>query len=210
MRTAITCLALLSACSCSQVAGPSGAYSGEAAAKRREQVRQIVFGESKEGPGAQVRGPLTLAQAEREVDKRIADLKRTAMKETEKIIAQVEEALHKITAQSDDATRKELAELKLKECLASIRSQMKHADSSSGTKSPEWREFRMACEAGDEIYYVKSGPQSSKESGGTEQYVLLRQDKVQNTFEITVHKQVSRDSDNGRVKGSVSREECSQ
>ncbi len=141
-----------------------------------------------QGIGSEVKGPLTLAQAEREVDKRIAALKRTAMKETEKIIAQVEEALHKITAQSDDATRKELAELKLKELLASIRSQMKHVDSSSGTKSPEWREFRKACEAGEEIYYVKSGPQSWKESCGTEQYALLRADTVQNTFEITLHK----------------------
>jgi hypothetical protein len=188
MRTAIACLLVLLGCSCSQVGGPSGSNRPEAAGRRREQVRQIVFGESTQGVGSEVRGPLTIAQAERELDRRTAEFKRTTRKELDKVIAQLEEALHKVAAQSDEATRKDPAELKLKECLESLHSQITEVEASLGTRSPEWREFRRACEGGDEVYYVKSGPQSWKESCGTEQYALLRQDTIQNTFEIALRK----------------------
>jgi hypothetical protein len=187
MRTAIGCLALFLTCSCSQLAGPSR-YAPETAARRREQVRQIVFGESTQGVGSEVRGPLTIAQAERELDRRTAEFKRTTRKELDKVIAKLEEALHKVASQSDEETRKGLAELKLKECLESLRSQITEVEASLGTRSPEWREFRRAYEGGDEVYYVKSRPQNGQESRGTEQYVLFRTDKVQNTFEITLHK----------------------
>jgi len=180
MRILIGCLGILLTCSCSQFAHPSHSGDPEATMKRREQVREIVFGPSSADTGCEIRGPLTIAQVKKEMNRRAAEDNRTMKKELGRVIAQLEKEVNRMAASHDQEMKKEMARV-----LRSIRLHMRDAEGESPAfKGPEWRRFSSACEEGGEVYYVKSGPQSWRESCGSEMYVTIRENNVSGKFGI--------------------------
>jgi hypothetical protein len=151
--------------------------------KSRGQVREIVFGQSSEGIGCEIRGPLTIAQVEKEMTRRTAEENRAMRKKLAPVIAHVEREVNKLPGKADEGQKKELTQV-----LKSIRLRMRDAEgASSRFKGPEWREFCDAYREGGEVYYVKSGPQTWREHCGSEMYVTIRENKVSSKFLIATN-----------------------